>query len=278
MIMVQVDVFWSYALGAGFAATAARQLKNYKKPFETKFFTYTVLFLGCIFAPSGAYLLWEFPSWETMHVADAHSSIPGWLVVGFAATNVLLGILGYWISYRLVQKGKYYAAHIQWFIGYYCMFFILIYGWDGTGWQRFLYDKTLNSGELWSPGTHHMGFGFAVSNVALTLYAMGIVLIPLMMIPMVKWLQTGAAQDPGTTRFGQPQPSLSYAIALGVGILGIGLGSSAITAVLAEILTSFLGSHLAGIAGAVFIYSAIASLFLFRKNQPFYRVFERLNI
>ncbi len=90
--MVQVDVFWAYAYGAGFSIAAFRQLKkiteeaavqggntgNVRKKdenparknkmlFENKYFVQALLYIAILFVPSGAYLLWNFPSWETMH-------------------------------------------------------------------------------------------------------------------------------------------------------------------------------------------------------------------
>jgi O-antigen/teichoic acid export membrane protein len=98
--MVQVDVFWSYAFGAGFAMAAARQLiedreKNDGNFFENKYFTHTLLFLAIIFVPSGGSLLWGFPDWETMQVAYDHHSIPAWLVSAFYVTNITQGLLGF---------------------------------------------------------------------------------------------------------------------------------------------------------------------------------------
>ncbi len=192
--MVQVDVFWSYAIGAGFAASAARQLKKEydvskgKDWYTSKYFIYTVLFLACLFAPSGIYLLWDFPQWETMQVAVSHAAIPAWLVTVFAVTNVTQGILGYWVAYKFIQKGRFKAAWSQVLIGYFFMFFILIYGWDGTGWQRFLYDASTHGGRLWSHGMYD-GAAFLTSNVAYALYGMGVIIAPFLLIPIVKWMR-----------------------------------------------------------------------------------------
>lgn len=196
-LMVQVDVFWSYAIGAGFAASASRQLKEeYEHAkdmhwYQSKYFIYNVLFLACLFAPSGMYLLWDFPRWETMQVAVSHSSLPAWLVIAFAITNVTQGILGYWVAYHFIKKGRPFLAWLQMYIGYFCMFFILVYGWDGTGWQRFLYDSTMHSGIPWSRGTYD-GVSFLSSHVAYTLYGMGIIIGPFLLIPVVKWIKEGA--------------------------------------------------------------------------------------
>ncbi len=192
--MVQVDVFWSYAIGAGFAASASRQLKKEfdlsggKAWFTSRYFVYTVLFLACLFAPSGVYLLWNFPQWETMQVAASHADIPAWLVALFAITNITQGILGYWIAYRFIRKGRFTAAWGQVLIGYFFMFFILIYGWNGTGWQRFLYDASLHNGALWSPGMND-GAAFLASHVAFTLYGMGVILGPFLLYPMIRWMR-----------------------------------------------------------------------------------------
>ncbi len=194
--MVQVDVFWSYAIGAGFAASAAKQLKKEydstprRGTFSSPYFVYTVVFLACLFAPSGIYLLWHFPQWETMQVAASRSSLPAWLVMLFAITNVTQGILGYWVAHIFIRKGKFGAAWLQVLIGYFFMFFILIYGWDGTGWQRFLYDASMHQGKLWSPGLYD-GAAFLTSHVAFTLYGMGIIIGPFLLYPMIRWMREG---------------------------------------------------------------------------------------
>jgi hypothetical protein len=74
MDMVQVDVFWTYALGASFAASAGRQLKEEagdgKPTFQSYYFVRTLLFLSILFVPSGVCLLWVVPGWETMFAGD----------------------------------------------------------------------------------------------------------------------------------------------------------------------------------------------------------------
>ena len=75
------------------------------------------------------------PSWETMHAGSRE--LPGWLVAAFAATNVTQGALGFAVVYLLVARGKVWAAWLNWFFAYFAMFFILVHGWDGRGYQRF---------------------------------------------------------------------------------------------------------------------------------------------
>ena len=192
--MVQTDIFWSYAIGATFAAAASRQLKkDYDASkdtrwFQSKHFVYAVLFLACLFAPTGSYLLWDFPQWETMQIAASHAAIPAWFVSLFAISNVLLGVLGYWVGYGLIKRGRVHLAWLQVGIGYLIMAVVLTYGWDGTGWQRFLYDSTVHNGKLWAPGMYD-GIAFFSGNVAHALYGMGIIVLPFLLVPVVKWIR-----------------------------------------------------------------------------------------
>src|SRR5262245_7480883 len=125
--MVQVDVFWAYGIGAGFAVAASHQLAaGPRRPLlrEPQAVS-TLLYCGLLFAPSGAWLLWAFPGWETMQVAATHAALPGWLVALFAITNVSQGLLGFWVARELIRRGRVYAAFLQVGLGYAAMFFIL---------------------------------------------------------------------------------------------------------------------------------------------------------
>lgn len=190
--MVQVDVFWSFGLGAGFAAAAARQLKKEEKPWENIYFVKNLLYLSIFFVPSGATLLWGFPEWETMQVGT-YKTIPAWLVMLFTMTNVTQGILGFWLAYRLIRAGNSYGAWLLCGLGYFCMFFILVHGWDGMGYQRFFYTCTWYGSDectLWSAG-NYAALKWAVGPVALTLYAMGVVMLPLLFYWMSDWTKRG---------------------------------------------------------------------------------------
>jgi hypothetical protein len=191
--MVQVDIFWSFGIGAGFAAAAARQLKDKDDPFETKYFVKTLIYLSVFFVPSGAILLWGFPEWETMQ-AGRYETIPAWLVGLFTVTNVTQGILGFWLAYRLIKAGNTLGAWLLCGLGYFCMFFILVHGWDGTGYQRFFYTCTnwgsLGQCVLWEAGQKDI-LRWAFGPVALTLYAMGLVMLPLMFYWMSDWVKSG---------------------------------------------------------------------------------------
>jgi hypothetical protein len=287
--MVQVDIFWSYAIGSGFAAAAGRQIRTLtsskvstlsdgEKPsiFQNRYFTYNLIFLACAFAPSGVYLLWNFPHWETMQVARTHSDLPAWLVVLFAITNITQGILGFWVTSRLFLKGLYYAGHLQWFLGYFFMFFILLYGWDGLGWQRFLYDPTV-TGALWTPG-QHMGIDFLWSNVALTLYAMGIVIVPGILLPMAKWIKEGAEADVSLPREMVPTGLVKLLVFALMGVFVISLGSSAITGLLVNYICKASGSLLLGFIIGIPAAFVLIWFGILRKPMPGYAVYRRLFI
>lgn len=188
--MVQVDVFWSYAFGAGFAMAASRQLmkehvEGSRTTFDSKYFTQSLLFLAIVFVPSGACLLWAFPSWETMHVGDRN--LPAWLVTAFTVTNTTQGILGYWVTRKLLVKGRRYLAFLQMPLGYFLMFFILVHGWDGTGYQRFFsYTKEdFLNWEIWNV------FDWLISPVGITLYLMGLVLLPWLFYLVTSFMKEG---------------------------------------------------------------------------------------
>jgi hypothetical protein len=97
------------------------------------------------------------------------------------------------------------------------MFFILAYGWDGTGYRLFFSAGPAD----WRSGRLDVG-GFLGSDVALTLYAMAVVLVPLLL-----WMQAS---------WWGGRPARTTALIL-VTIFGLGLG----TAVAATVLLSTLG-------------------------------------
>ncbi|MDT5013787.1 MAG: hypothetical protein QOH57_5404, partial [Mycobacterium sp.] len=198
--MVQVDVFWSYAIGAGFAVAATRQIARAGRRgnsasgptpdrwsrFNSPHRVVTLLYCAVLFAASGIYLLWAFPDWETMQVATDHRSIPAWLVTLFAITNVTQGLLGYWVAERLILAGRRYAAFLQAGLGYFGMFFILVHGWDGRGYQRFFSanKETLTSwptdpsiGEVLNRAGRWL-----TSPVALTLGGMSVIVVVLIWV------------------------------------------------------------------------------------------------
>lgn len=182
--MVQVDVFWSYGLASGLTLAASHKLKNTKETWANPYFPCILVWLCCLFAPSGVYLLWEFPSWETMFVAKNHASLPGWLVFLFASTNSAFGILGYYVTYHFLKRGKIFLAKFQVIWSHFCMLFILFIGWDGTGFKRFTYTGTY---EDFVSGVKYPWIHFFTSDVFYTLVVMGMILIPTYVYLVSQW-------------------------------------------------------------------------------------------
>jgi hypothetical protein len=250
--MVQVDVFWSYGIGAGFALSAAHQLRSgrHERPIPSgpaqgaalPYLTVTLLYAAALFAPSGAWLLWQFTSWETMH-AGSYGTVPGWLVALFTATNTTQALLGFVVTRWLLDRDRARLACLQVVGAYFGMYFILVHGWDGTGYQRF-FSATPGEFRNWSAGEPlAQARGWLGSDVALTLYAMGAVLIPVLLGTYFRWHLAGLRAAGETTPTGRI--GARFALAVAGGIVGLGLGG----AILASVLIHLLG-WLAG--GAVF--------------------------
>lgn len=219
--MVQVDVFWSYGIGATFALGAFRQLRKQQaengggekdfglkemvdvrkivehiergdsRAFSNQYFMKTLLFLSLMFVPSGATLLWSNPSWETMQVGK-YETIPGWLVSAFSITNVTQGIVGYWVTWNYLMQGKYFKAAMQTIGAYLGFWFILVNGWDKTGYQRF-FSRDREAFDNWKWTNV---FGWLKSDVVRILIGYGVFFIPLMLFWVSKWLVEGFEMDP----------------------------------------------------------------------------------
>lgn len=253
--MVQVDVFWSYAIGAGIAVASARQIRQQSqlenvKSFDTKAFRNNLLFLSMLFAPSGLYLLWAFPSWETMHVAAGGKEvIPAWLATAFALTNITQGILGYAVASWFIKRGKLYGAYLQWIAGYFCMYFILVHGWDGTGYQRFF---SATPGEL-TGWTWSTAGAWLTSDVAIALYVMGIFFIPSLVFLMSSPVKAGYALSDEVDAEAARKRS---AWTLGAGVLFLNVVILPATAVLSSVLIRYLGVWIGVPAFAVILYFA----------------------
>lgn len=243
--MVQVDVFWSYAIGAGFGAAAARTVAAAApaKLLDDRHLSATVLYLSCLFAPSGIWLLWQFTDWETMHAATGPGDVPGWLVAAFAITNITQGVAGYLVAQALWRRGHRYLAWLQMPLGYLAMFFILAYGWDGTGYRRFF----APTGAAWQAGRVDLG-EFLTSDVALTLYAMGLVLVPVLVGVQAAWWARGnraaGIQGPGPVALAGLGLLTAFGVGLGLAVaaalllhaLGVGAGLLATAVVLGAAL------------------------------------------
>lgn len=248
--MVQVDVFWSYGIGAGLGlASASRGVKveKLKEVLQSAPAFQTLLFLAIVFAPSGFVLLWNFPSWETMHAGTRE--LPGWLVASFGVTNITQGLLGFVVARSLCARGKAFSAYLHWVGGYFGMFFILVHGWDGTGYQRFFSPtREALTGWTWSTAA-----AWLTSDVALTLMAMGVVLIPWLVGLTVSWLgESGRAPSAAVLSASVlgllvlAVPALAIASSVLVrqlGVIGGTLGTAALFALLCAPRFGLLRRH-----------------------------------
>ncbi|MCW5828361.1 MAG: hypothetical protein KIT79_03495 [Deltaproteobacteria bacterium] len=257
--MVQVDVFWAYGFGAGYALSAHRQLKaDYdadpakaeENQWYSKYFVRLLLFISILFAPSGIYLLWNFPDWETMQVATNHRSLPAWLVTAFAITNVTQGILGYWLTRKFITKGNSHGALLSFVLSYIGFFFILVHGWDGTGYQRFF---SVNQQEFltWGERPWH---AWLTGPVALTLYGMGVFILPPVFIHASRQFAEGLKLVPKEKLIDSPSQLRSFA-EFNFLVFGCGLAP----AIVASLLL-----HTLGLAGGLAAIAVLGWLFCAR--------------
>lgn len=247
--MVQVDVFWAYGFGASLALAAGPKLAEMKKPLESRYMVWTALFLALLWSPTGMLLLIRHPSWETMQVAENFYSMSEFLVLGFGITNITQGILGFWVGCKLVHAGKYYLANLNWMLGYFGLFFILVYGWDGLAYDRFFYDRDMLAGSpAWTPGAGtgativgaaEAALKFITSSVAMTLYLDGIYLLPPFAALMFIWHREAAAARGRTLSFWGDGTILliSYLVA----VFAVTLGSAMFCALVVNYVGALLG-------------------------------------
>jgi hypothetical protein len=251
--MVEVDVFWAYGIGASCATAAGKRLAAAERPFETSYFVKTLLLLSLVWAPTGLLLLLRHPSWETMQAASSFSALPPWLVLGFGITNVTQGILGFWVTTRLLRSGRAYLAHLNWMLGYFGMFFVLLHGWDGLGYDRFLYDRDVFGGAAWAPGAGLQpgaGVGFLGSSVAMTLYLDGVYLLPPLLGLIGAW-QREEAREGSAMRWAAMHLGMIFGPALGTAFVaafaawGIGRALGAEGSIPLHVASGALGAAIA---------------------------------
>lgn len=284
--MVQVDVFWSYGIGSAFALAAFRQLRRLqaesgaKDPrpdsfdlqipravrrlvrkiekgdvaFNNQYFTKTLLFLALLFVPSGANLLWSVPDWETMQVGS-YEKIPGWLVSGFTFTNVTQGILGYWVTYNLLMKGKYHKAALQTTLSHTAFWFILVNGWDKKGYQRF-FSKDREAFENWKWTNV---FPWLSSDVVRILLAYGTVFGPVMLNWMTKWLREGYRMEEGLERPEDKYEKYLEIVRLNNDLLFTIFGLTLDFAIAAHLLIRWFGWVFGGAGAAAAVYFGMMS-------------------
>ncbi len=275
--MLTVDWAWTYAFGAGFAACAARQLKKEEKPFDNQWYVFTLTFFSVFFVPACVYLLWEHPQWESAQLAKTFTDLPAWLVTGYAVTNVTQGILGFWVSFKLIKKGNYYAAHANWMAAWILMWFLAFCGWDCTGYQRWLYDMSVNNGQYWTPGTHMGVRFFYASKIWWTLVVMGIFFVPMLIHGSVSFVRNGFKEDPSIPAGTAPGPIRILAVVFGAQyVVCLGLAILATLCVMG--LRNLTGSTLTGYLIGVPLFSIATYVLLFRRGMPMNLIARQLYV
>jgi hypothetical protein len=83
--------------------------------------------------------------------------------------------LGFWVTYQFIRKGNPKAAAWQTIWSHLAMLFVLIVGWDGTGYKRFFY---AGNGTEWHSGVTYPISAFFSAEIFYTLLGMGVFLVP----------------------------------------------------------------------------------------------------
>ena len=264
--MVQVDVIWSYAFGASFAAAATRQLSKEEHPFNNSQYSRLLVYLSVFFAPSGLFLIWAFPQWETMQVARSLDDLPPWLVTLFGITNVTQGIIGYFVGYLLCRRGRFYGAHLNWFVAWIIFWFVLVAGWDTTGYQRFLYDMRLHDMVPWTPGLHD-GWAFFTGPVFTSLFVMGVCFAPALQLGIVDRNFQDLRSDPEIHGINISN-YLKINLATYAGMFGVTLGLAIVAAWIVRVAVAMTGGLLTGYILGLGISAITFYLLLMRRGYP----------
>ena len=264
--MVQVDVFWTYGLGASFGVAAHRQIhevmsKPTSSPFLTPYYIRLLLFLSLLFVPSSICTFWGFPSWQTMHVGGRAMS--AWLVSGLLAADVLLAILGFWVACRLVQRDRLYPAFLHWSAAYFLMFFTIAYGWDGTGYRRY-FSITREDFLHWSSGNVSTWLN---SDLATTVSVFTLIMVPLLFYWLSSWLEAGYRAEAEAVQDTAHSPGrLRIAGWIALLVFGAALGGALLANLLLRLLGPLAGLAVVLLAGAAAAIPRAAPLrFLFRR-------------
>ncbi len=177
-----------------------------------------------------------------MQVWNSYNDIPPILVLIFSITNVLDGVIAYYVCYKFIKKDNYYYAGLQVILGYFIMFFILAHGWDGTGYDRFFYDRAMNNDVAWTAGAGDV-FAFVTSSVCITLVIMGILILPPMLYFTIKWLREGALKDDSIPNDKVKSPMILMILLL-VSVLGIALGLAVGATIVCKFFTWITGGNI----------------------------------
>lgn len=260
MIQIQAALFWAYAIGATFALSAGRQLQWWERSVRGEgvrtrsraadpYLALTVLYAAVLLVPTGLFLLWQNPSWATMHVADAHEGLWAGFVLIYAGGIVVGALLGHLAARLLVLVGAGYWAYLQSVGGYFLLFGTLIHGWDGNGYRRLLTTSTRAYREWPRESLVNNVLDFLTSGTFLALLVLGLPVVGTMLAAEIGWLVEGW-RLPGADADRKVPRALAVAIA-GAGVHGLpflgALGASVLVGLLGWVLGLTLFAVLAGV-------------------------------
>jgi hypothetical protein len=271
--VLQIDVFISYGMGGSLAIAATRQLAQEPSPLSSP----QALCLGTLTAlvggPTGLWMISRHTPWETMQVFADLGSVPSWLLVAFQVSMATQALLGFWVTNWLMQRGRPYLANLNWMAGLFLAGFIVMYGWDGLAWDRFLYDPEAAGGAPWQPGAgRQMGLGWILSPAARSLFAVTLlVLVPTLYV-MRRWAVEGARSD--DSRMRDPVPGAGTVTLRFFQLFGITLLMAAVSALTVHTVSRFSGHHLLSYFLGLPLSFLLAGAFL-RSGGPVDRIARR---
>ncbi|MGW6531508.1 hypothetical protein [Streptomyces venezuelae] len=268
MIQIQAALFWAYAIGATFALSAGRQLQVWERinagegprtrsRAANPYLALTALFASVLMVPTGLFLLWQNPSWSTMHVADGHDGVWAGFVLFYAGGIPVAAILGFLVAQGLVLVGAGYWAYLNCVGGYFLLFGTLIHGWDGRGYERLFSSGTGDFADWRQDSVVNHVLDFVTSGTFLALLLFGAAVIGVMLMTEIGWLMEGWSL-PGADEDRKVPRLLAVAIA-GAGVYGLPFMGALFASVLVRLVGGWLGLPL---------FAVVAGLTLLHGRSP----------
>lgn len=275
MIQLLATVFWAYAIGSTFALSAARQLQflEWRATDRTgvpgllaprlisrvanPYLCLTLLYAAVLMVPSALFVMWQNPSWATMHIAEDHRGVWAGFVLLYAGGIVVGALLGFLLAQALCLVGAGYWAYLNCVVGYFLLFGTVIHGWDGQGYRRFLTTDTRRFADWPKDSVVNNVLDFLTSGTFLALLVLGAAVVGTMLLTEIGWLIEGRRLPGGDEDRKVPR-------VVAVGIAGAGVyGLPALGALLASVLTRLLG-YVLGLA----LFAVVAGLLLLPRRSP----------
>ncbi|GGV23825.1 hypothetical protein [Streptomyces spectabilis] len=278
MIQIQAALFWAYAVGATFALAAGRQLQVWERinagegprtrsRAANPYLALTLLFAAVLMVPTGLFLLWQNPSWATMHVAGGHDGVWAGFVLLYAGGIPVGAVLGFLAAQVLVLVGAGYWAYLQCVGGYFLLFGVLVHGWDGSGYERFLSPGARDWADWPQDGVVNNALDFLTSGTFLALLVFGAAVIGTMLITEIGWLMEGWSL-PGADEDRKVHRVLAVAIAA-AGVHGLPLLGAVTASALVRLLGAWLGLPL---------FAVLAGLVLLPRRSPVRLLYDLVGV